>query len=158
MQRRDRSGGTPQTTEPIEFAVELHSDLRSIEGTVGYLAQRCEEYGFQGSRLNLNFRVGVTEALANAMTYGSGGDPSKRVRVEVSLSSAQVVVQVIDEGEGFDPGVVPDPTTPQNLESPGGRGIFLLRELMDEVRYNECGNAVRLVLHRSGPARRAAGA
>jgi serine/threonine-protein kinase RsbW len=59
-----------------------------------------------------------------------------------------VAVQVRDEGPGFDPAEVPDPRLPENLERTGGRGIFLIRELMDEVRFNECGNCVRLVLRR----------
>ena len=82
------------------------------------------------------------------MIYGNARDLSKRVRVEVDLSTERLSVLVRDEGHGFDPTAVPDPTLPENLEQPGGRGIFLLRELMDEVDYNECGNCVRLVLYR----------
>jgi serine/threonine-protein kinase RsbW len=130
------------------FVLELPSDTRVIETAVAYLVDRLRAYDFTGSRLNLNFRVGVAEALANAMIYGNGGDPDKRVRVEVELSSQAVALQVHDEGEGFDAQVVPDPTLPENLEGTGGRGIFLIRELMDEVQYNPPGNSVRMVLHR----------
>jgi serine/threonine-protein kinase RsbW len=130
------------------FVLELPSDPRVIETAVAYLVDRLRAYDFNGSRLNLNFRVGVAEALANAMIYGNGGDPEKRVRVEVELSSQAVALQVHDEGEGFDATVVPDPTLPENLEGTGGRGIFLIRELMDEVQYNPPGNSVRMVLHR----------
>ena len=77
--------------------------------------------------------------------------------MEVELSSQAVALHVHDEGEGFDDAGVPDPTLPENLEAPGGRGIFLIRELMDEVDYNERGNSVRLVLRRDSPLRRASG-
>lgn len=141
-----------------DFVLELPSDLRLIEAAVAYLVGRCRAFAFEGSRLNLNFRVGVTEALANAMQYGNGGDPRKRVRVAVALDPSRVVVEVRDEGEGFDPACVPDPTLPEFRERSGGRGIFLLHKLMDEVRFNECGNTVRLVLNRADVARsRAAG-
>src|SRR5688500_9134595 len=132
--------------EVCAFVLELPSDLRLIEQAVTYLVDRLRAYDFAGSLLTLNFRVGVAEALANAMIYGNGNDPAKRVRVEVDLTRDQVLLEVRDEGVGFDPTQVPDPTLPENLEAPGGRGIFLIRELMDEVDYNERGNSVRLVL------------
>lgn len=139
------------------FVLELPSDPRVIETAVAYLVDRLRAYDFAGSRLNLNFRVGVSEALANAMIYGNGSDPDKRVRVEVELSPEAVALQVRDEGEGFDAGVVPDPTLPENLDRPGGRGIFLIRELMDEVQYSPPGNCVRMVLRRENGFRRASG-
>ena len=139
---------------PAEFVLELPSDLRLIEAAVAYLVARCRAFQFEGSRLTLNFRVGMAEALANAMQYGNGGDPAKRVRVAVSLDPTRVVVEVHDEGGGFDPSTVPDPTLPEFRERSGGRGLFLLRQLMDEVRYNDCGNSVCLVLNRSAPASR----
>lgn len=147
----DRNG--PDTTEPTAFALELPSDVHVIDTAVSYLVSRCREYQFAGSRLTLNFRVGIAEALANAMIYGNGRDADKRVRVEVDLSPARISVVVRDEGEGFHPGdVVADPTLPEHLEATGGRGIFLIRSLMDEVDYNECGNCVRLTLYREKPS------
>lgn len=143
--------------EGCAFVLELPSDPRMIEGAVSYLSDRLRAYDFDGSRLNLNFRVGIAEALANAMIYGNGSDPDKRVRVEVELSREAVALLVHDEGAGFDMGEVADPTLPENLERAGGRGIFLIRTLMDEVRYNESGNCVHLVLRRDEPRLRAAG-
>lgn len=134
--------------ERAEFVLELPSDLRMIEAAVTYLVGRLRAFAFGGSRLNLNFRVGVTEALANAVLYGNRRDPTKTVRVEVSLDRNRVVLRVVDQGSGFDPDGIPDPTLPDNLQRPGGRGLFLIRQLMDEVEYNDRGNAVRLVLRR----------
>lgn len=145
--------GIPDRTE---FVLELPSDLRVIEAAVTYLVNRCRSYAFDGSRLSLNFRVGITEALANAVLYGNGGDPDKYVRVEVTLDRSKVDLRVMDEGEGFDPESVPDPTLPENLHRAGGRGLFLIRKLMDKVEYSDRGNAVRLVLLREPPPRRAA--
>ena len=147
----ERSRG-PDTTssESTEFAIDLPSDLGLIEAAVSYLVGRCRAFDFGGSRLDLNFRVGVTEALANAVLYGNRGDRDKTVRIEVSLDSKRVEVCVIDQGEGFDPARVPDPTTPENITSPGGRGLFLMRKLMDRVeRFDDHGNVVRLTLERA---------
>ena len=134
--------------DPCVFVLELPSDPRVIETAVAYLVDRLRAYRFGGSRLNLNFRVGVSEALANAMIYGNGSNPEKRVRVEVELSVHAVALEVHDEGEGFEPSRVPDPTLPENLQRSGGRGIFLIRELMDEVHFAPPGNRVRMVLWR----------
>lgn len=147
--------GSPQRTE---FVLQLPSDLRMIEAAVTYLAARCRTYAFGGPRLSLNFRVGITEAIVNAVLYGNQGDPSKNVRIEVSIDDSRVCLCVEDEGRGFDPAAIPDPTLPENLHRSGGRGLFLIRELMDEVEFSDRGNAVRLVLLRDPPrARRTVG-
>jgi serine/threonine-protein kinase RsbW len=130
----------------MDLVLELPNDLRSIERSVSYLMERGRAVGFNDSRLRLNFRVGLTEALANAMLYGNCRDPRKRVRLEVRLSQDEIVVQVTDEGRGFDPRAVSDPTLPANRMRPGGRGLFLIRELMDQVDFNEQGNSIRMVL------------
>ena len=145
-----------ESRESMEFVLELPSDLRIIEAAVTYLVNRLRTFSFGGSRLHLNFRVGVTEALANAVLYGNEQDPRRSVRVEVSIDSTRVELCVVDQGRGFDPASVPDPTHPDNLERTGGRGLFLIRKLMDEVEYNERGNAVRLLLLRHPPKRRRA--
>ena len=155
LDRFGRGSDSP-TPETATFSLELPSDLRLIEATVGYLEGRCRAFDFEGPRLDLNFRVGVTEALANAVLYGNNADPTKTVRVEISVHETKVEIIVIDQGPGFDPGTVPDPTEPENLDSPGGRGLFLIRNLMDEIEYNERGNAVRMVLARRDPTPRAA--
>jgi serine/threonine-protein kinase RsbW len=147
----------PVTGDACAFVLELPSDPRVIETAVAYLVDRLRAYDFNGSRLNLNFRVGVAEALANAMIYGNGRDPAKKVRVEVDLRIDRVAVAVHDQGDGFDPGAIPDPTLPENLDGTGGRGIFLIRELMDEVQYHPPGNSVRMVLRREHDLRRASG-
>ncbi len=157
MSFEGRPAGSPSDAlGHTEFVLKLPSDLGIIEAAVGYLVSRCRACAFEGSRLELNFRVGVTEALANAILYGNRGDPDKTVRVEVSLDPGAVQVCVIDEGEGFDTTYVPDPRSPENLELPGGRGLFLIRELMDEAEFNERGNSVRMLLVRaSGSASQA---
>lgn len=151
MDKESGSVGVETASEGTEFVLELPSDLRVIEDTVSFLVSCVRCFSFSGARLNLNFRVGVTEALANAVLYGNGSDRRKPVRVELSLNTTRVVVRVVDQGNGFDPSVVPDPTLPERIQRPGGRGLFLLRQLMDEVEYNDRGNAVRLVLQREPP-------
>lgn len=149
-------GSETQRADQLELTLELPSDLKLIEAAVSYLVGRCRAFAFEGPRLDLNFRVGVTEALANAVIYGNESNPEKTVRVEFCLDPRQVEVRVIDEGRGFDPHAVPDPTAPEHIEEPGGRGLFLIRNLMDKLEFNDQGNALRMILARpvtpGGPA------
>ncbi len=135
-----------------ELILELPNDIRSIEHAVEYVMRHCSTCCDYARRFNLNFRVGLTEALSNAMLYGNNSDPQKRVRVEVTVRVEEIAVRVTDQGVGFDPTTVPDPTLPDNISKSGGRGIFLMRSLMDEVRFNDQGNSVTLVLRLEGEA------
>lgn len=130
----------------LDYTIELPNDLRAIEPAVTAVIDRGQQVGFDYDRLRLNLRVGLTEALANAMLYGNCRDPRKMVRVEAELSPQRITVQVTDQGSGFDPNKVRDPTLPVNRLRSGGRGIFLIRKLMDEVEFNERGNSITMVL------------
>ncbi|MGQ0813692.1 MAG: ATP-binding protein [Gemmatimonadota bacterium] len=139
---------------PTDYVLELPNDLRAIERAVSYLIDRGREIGFNPERLRLNLRVGVTEALANAMLYGNCRDPRKRVRIDAHLDEGVLTIRVTDEGRGFNPATVGDPTLPRNRVRPGGRGIFLIKKLMDRVEFNERGNSITMVLFDDSPVHR----
>lgn len=136
----------PHSSVDRDLVLELPTDIRTIEHAVDYVLGRCPRCAEEARRLDLNFRVGLTEALSNAMLYGNSRDPSKRVLVEIAFLQECIEARVTDQGNGFDPAMVPDPTTPENLMKPCGRGLFLMRKLLDEVRFNDQGNQVTLVL------------
>jgi serine/threonine-protein kinase RsbW len=129
-----------------DLVLEIPTDVRSIEHAVEYVVQRCRTCETYQKRLRFNFRVGLTEALTNAVLYGNAHDPSKHVLVEVALEDGRLEARVTDQGGGFDPSSIPDPTEPENILKPGGRGLFIMRQLLDEVSYNDRGNQVTLVL------------
>jgi len=130
--------------------LRIPSDVRQIEAVVEAVVRRCEEHAFGGRQLALNLPVALTEALSNAILRGNCDDATKEVRVRLQFIDHTVVVEVEDEGVGFDlDGCTEDPTTAQNLEREDGRGLFLMRALMDTVeRYRGEGNVVRLTLRR----------
>lgn len=129
-----------------ELVLELPNDIRSIGHAVDYVMERCAACCEHAHKLDFNLRVGLTEALSNAMLYGNADDPAKRVRIEIVVAGSEITARITDEGSGFDPDGVPDPTTPANIVKTGGRGIFLMRSLLDEVTFNAQGNSVTLVL------------
>lgn len=135
-----------------ELILHLPSDVLRIEDAVEKVIARCHriiELERRASRVRMNLRVALSEALSNAMLYGNGADRSKRVRVELTITANAIITRITDEGPGFDYEDVPDPTTPESLLKPDGRGIFLMRELLDEVSFNERGNSVTLLLKRN---------
>ena len=99
----------------------------------------------------LEIETAVREAISNAIIHGNHEDPYKRVRVMCRCNSdGEVRITVRDEGPGFKSDAVPDPTTPENRLSTHGRGIYLMRMLMDEVRSCECGRSRTLTALPSG--------
>ncbi|MDQ8144961.1 MAG: ATP-binding protein [Gemmatimonadota bacterium] len=137
-------------TAPVALELRVPSDVGRIEEIVTAVVQRCRQHAFTGRQLALNVPVALTEALSNAMLRGNGEDRAKEVRVRAVVDASRLVVEVEDEGTGFDlEGCTGDPTTPEALAREDGRGLFLMRALMDEVRCERgAGTIVRLTLHR----------
>ena len=90
----------------------------------------------------------LTEALANAIICGNAEDRDKTVLVEATLLPDAISLVVTDQGPGFDPGCVRPPLAPGELHRTGGRGLFLIRQLTDEVRFNDRGNSICMTLRR----------
>lgn len=93
-------------------------------------------------------RLALEEAVANAFRHGNAEDPSKTVTVRYEVSSHEIRLSVEDEGPGFDPGSVPDPTEDANLEIPSGRGIMLMRAYMTSVEIVAPGNRIDMIFRR----------
>ena len=107
---------------------------------------------FGPRQLMLNVPVALTEALSNAILYGNADDPRKHVYVRVRVDRSMLIIEVKDEGVGFDiDECTLDPTTPDRIENEDGRGLFLMRQLMDRVERfaGRPGNVVRLTLRRA---------
>jgi serine/threonine-protein kinase RsbW len=94
--------------------------------------------------------LAVHEALVNAIVHGNRQDAEKQVHVCCRLSPELFHIEIADEGDGFDPGELPDPTDPDRLESPTGRGVMLMRAFMSRVAYSDRGNRVVLEKRRGG--------
>ncbi len=93
--------------------------------------------------------LAVYEALTNAIDHGNCSDAGKLVRFSCGISPRKIRVEIIDEGPGFDPDSLPDPTAPDRLECPGGRGVMLMRAFMSRVEFQDRGNHVVLEKLRS---------
>ena len=116
------------------------ANLRVIENAVdevtGAIGINQDNYG--------KILVATLEAVNNAITHGNKANPQKLVDVEISYDNNQISVTVTDEGPGFNPGSIPDPTKPENIEELSGRGVFLMTKLADSISFNEKGNSVTM--------------
>ena len=151
----------------------LENDLELISSLVSYLTQILRDSGMFDESSCQRISTALDEALTNAYYHGNLEVRSeirehdarayrllaeqrrqvapyrdRRIVVQASLTSDAARFVVTDEGRGFDASAVPDPTLPENLEQPSGRGIFLMKTFLDDVRYNEAGNQVTLLKRR----------
>lgn len=132
----------PYVREKIDF--ELPSDLNLMNGVLHYLSERVAKLGvIKPERSNLF--VALDEAFVNAVKHGNKNDPNKMVRITAELTTKEARFTIEDEGEGFNVQEIPDPLDPANLFKTSGRGVLLIYNIMDEVRYNERGNRLTMI-------------
>jgi serine/threonine-protein kinase RsbW len=121
---------------PSDFAAGFEVQQRILDA--------AEQHGFQEQCL-FAIKIAVEEALVNAIKHGNKQDPTKRVRIEASITPKQAEISIEDEGPGFDRDAVPDPLAEENLEKPSGRGILLIESYMNDVSWDNGGRRVRMV-------------
>ena len=120
---------------------DVPSELGAGKVVLDELLEKLEELGWP-QRDVFGIHLAVEEALANAIGHGNQLDPAKHVHVVSSLRANLLRIEIADEGDGFDPGSVPDPTDSENLETASGRGIMLMRNFMSRVDFSQAGNRV----------------
>jgi len=140
----------PLDSMRVVIELEVPNDVRNIERIVELVSREIRGLDFPARACSLNVPVALSEALSNAMLRGNADDRAKRVRVRALVDHAALVLEITDEGRGFDlDRCTRDPTTPENVMREDGRGLYLMHQLMDRVeRYIDGGNVVRLTLKR----------
>jgi len=138
------------TGSELHEALTLPSTLSTVEIVETKATEYAEKAGFDedtASQISMVSR----EAAVNAVLHGNKKDPGKKVHATFDLTADDLTIQVADEGEGFDATAVPDPLSPEGLLKPSGRGIFLMRAIMDEVHFRQLspGAEITLVKHRN---------
>jgi serine/threonine-protein kinase RsbW len=123
--------------------VEFASSLQSARQVEGEILAACEQHHFSESDL-FALKLALEEALVNAVKHGNKLDPAKVVRVNYRVTEQRADVTVEDQGPGFNPAELPDPTAVENLERCCGRGILLMRAYMSSVVFNPQGNKVTM--------------
>ncbi len=131
-------------TEP-QYFLEIEStpnNLITVEEFVNYFSV---ELGLEQEKIN-GLLLAVTEATTNAIIHGNKNNKLKMVRISVFIDRSVVTIKIKDEGKGFDPSIVPDPTDPENLLKDSGRGLYLMRVYMDGLTYNQTPEGTETIL------------
>ena len=116
------------------------NQIKSIETYVTALRSSCKF----SQEVHDNILISLTEAVNNAIIHGNQKDENKFVKVNCIERQHKVILRISDEGRGFNPHEVADPTLPQNLDCCGGRGVFIMKELSDKINFLDSGRTVEL--------------
>lgn len=124
-------------------SLTLDSHPKNIAQVEPYVSKVVKQYEIN-EELFGNMLITLTEAVSNAIIHGNSAKISKKVFISTNCSGRKICFTVQDEGGGFDPDELPDPTAPENILTPGGRGVFLMRQLSDAVTFDDNGRIVIL--------------
>lgn len=123
--------------------LQLYSDPGNIQQVTQLVDRVSQQYKLSEEK-HTNLLISLTEAVNNAIIHGNGMDKSKTVEIEMRKHGNRLCVSVKDQGKGFNPKDVPNPTCPEQICECGGRGVFLINELCDKVEYAENGSKVNM--------------
>ena len=132
-------------TEDVHFTqrIEFPAKAENIALAEKLIDEACARYNVHES-LYGNILIALTEAVNNAIHHGNALDPDKQVMLGYSIEGDRITFIVNDEGPGFDYEHLPDPTDPENIEKPHGRGVFLMRALSDNVEFSDNGSTAAI--------------
>lgn len=136
--------GEPRGRRRETFEFELPALRDAVPPLVRTLCERCESLGYPHEFVRSHLPLVVDEAVTNAMAHGCDWDATRVVRVVAVLTAERIEIVVCDDGEGFERAEVADPLSGENRRREGGRGLFLMESLMDEVEYRDGGRTVVL--------------
>ncbi len=123
--------------------LKLPSNLRSINVLDSFVQDLVHQYKIS-QEVHGNMLISLTEAVTNAITHGNHYDENKVVQINLQKKSDTIAIRVSDQGCGFDPTSVPDPTCDENICKCGGRGVFLMQRLCDQIQYKDNGRTVEM--------------
>jgi serine/threonine-protein kinase RsbW len=123
--------------------LKISSDTQNITLVEQVIDDVCEQYKVNEDRYG-NILIAVTEAVNNAIQHGNNNNPEKSVTINYNIDSISITFCICDEGNGFDHVNLPDPTAPENIDKINGRGIFLMKNLSDNIQFDQDGKQVQL--------------
>jgi serine/threonine-protein kinase RsbW len=133
---------------PVGCSEVVESKSSAAEGVIGQILSKMKAQKF-GEDDIFAVHLGLEEAFINAVRHGNKFDPAKKVTITYNIQPEKTEVCLADEGDGFAPDNVPDPTVGNNIYKIGGRGLFLIRSYMDKINFNKKGNCICMIRYNS---------
>jgi len=124
--------------------IEIKSKVDSLRIVEKAIDEATSEMGISPDNYG-KILVSTLEGVNNAILHGNQSDPEKKIEIEISIRKGGLKIKITDQGNGFIPKTIPDPTVPENLELPNGRGVYLMSRLADKIRYSKKGNSVTMI-------------
>lgn len=143
MSERPPMNGESGDPEGVKRDLTIPSEPEAVSRVVHEALEYLERYRWDEKEI-FGIHLAVEEAVVNAVKHGNKYDPAKSVRVTYEVSPEVFDITVVDEGPGFDPEAVPDPTLDENLDKPSGRGLLMMRMYMNVVEYVGSGNVLQM--------------
>lgn len=128
----------------MRISKTIPSQLEAIPGVVTSVVEKLGQLALDKETIS-QVQLALQEAVVNAVKHGNKMDPGLVVRIEIELEPKQLIIQVADQGQGYDYKNIPSPIEPQNLEKLKGRGIFLIKHLMDKVEFLNQGSTIKMI-------------
>jgi serine/threonine-protein kinase RsbW len=150
---KEKTGFYLESSSTTRVALKMPSDVAYLDEVLDYLSARMQELGIMRPG-DCEMVIALDEAIVNAIKHGNKNDPRKAVHIVAEMSPDRASFIVTDEGSGFVQTDIPDPTHPSRLLEPSGRGLLLIKHIMDEVTHNECGNEIHMSKHCCVPSSR----
>ncbi|MBS1515997.1 MAG: ATP-binding protein [Bacteroidetes bacterium] len=131
------------------YSLELPSSRNEISKFENLLIEINNEFGMTMEKF-INFQIASSEAIVNAIVHGNKQNPDKKVKVDIVTNDHRLELTIKDEGEGFDVNRLPDPTDESNLYKESGRGVYIIRSLVDEftIQSNSSGTTMKLIMNK----------
>lgn len=131
--------------EKKTYHLEIESDSRNLITVEEFINYFAVELNLKEDKIN-GLLISITEAITNAIKHGNKSDKNKLVFVDVTVEDDYLTIKVKDQGEGFNPAEIPDPTHPENLLKDSGRGIYLMKIYLDEITFNKTKDGMETIL------------
>ncbi len=139
----------PLEQDPHAYQTVIPNQLAAAKATEQNILDEVERYRYSEACC-FAIRLALEEAVTNAIKHGNRNDPQKHITIRYRVTPEEAIISLTDEGNGFKPEVIPDPTLDENIGKPNGRGIMLMRAYMDEVDFHQSGREVRMVKFNRG--------
>ncbi|MCS7052446.1 MAG: ATP-binding protein [Ignavibacterium sp.] len=127
------------------YHLEIESDPKNLITVEEFINYFAVELNLSEDKINA-LLLSVTEAVTNAIKHGNKNQPNKLVTINVTFDSEYLTISIKDQGEGFNPNDIPDPTHPENLLKDSGRGVYLMKIYMDEIYFNKTNEGMETIL------------
>lgn len=127
------------------YIKEISSNPEFLPDLEEFILDIAKETGLDNDQIN-SLSLSFSEAVSNSIVHGNKGDSNKKIKIKVEINSDKIIITIKDEGKGFNPDAIPDPTKPENILKDSGRGIHIMKSFLNGLKYNFTSSGTETIL------------